>query len=506
MMPGMDGYELCRRIRGNSDYADIPIILVTVLSERKDRLRAVEVGANDYIAKPVELVELRLRVTSLLKMREAQERLKNYARDQAAAVEIRTADLATSEARCRQLYEEARSREELYHSVLAASPDAVVLYDVNGKAIFVSPSFTRMFGWTMEEIACGHTPYVPESERRPTRTVMDRLRKDLFVVSGFETKRLCKDGRMLNVSISASRFHDHRKNLAGMLFVIRDITKDKRTEKALRLREELFRSVFEAAQDSIFIKNRDLQYTHVNPAFLSTLELPAAAVLGKTDAQIFGSDFSKGMAAQELRALEGQALESEHTVTCRGVTKTFSFVRFPMRNSEGQTMGICAMARDVTERRRREETPVLAIARCESEAMKKTLEEIYLVAGSDSTVLFRGENGSGKDYLARHLHEISGRSSGSYLNLNCAAVPAELAESELFGHESGSFTGARGRRRGLFELADGGTVLLNEVGELPPNLQAKLLTFLDTHSFTRVGGEKNRFGQCKGARGNQQRS
>ncbi len=93
-------------------------------------------------------------------------------------------------------------------------------------------------------------------------------------------------------------------------------------------------------------------------------------------------------------------------------------------------------------------------------------------------------------FMARYVHEHSPRANGPFFAINCASVPPELAESELFGHESGAFTGARARKRGLLELAEGGTLFLNEIGELSALLQAKLLTFLDTRSFTRVGGEK----------------
>jgi transcriptional regulator with PAS, ATPase and Fis domain len=120
--------------------------------------------------------------------------------------------------------------------------------------------------------------------------------------------------------------------------------------------------------------------------------------------------------------------------------------------------------------------------------MRRTLAEGRTVALSDGIVLLTGESGSGKDYLARFIHSRSKRSGGPFFAVNCAAVPAELAESELFGHEAGAFTGAGRRKRGLLELAEGGTLLLNEIGELSLNLQAKLLTFLDTRAFSRVGG------------------
>jgi two-component system, NtrC family, response regulator AtoC len=114
-----------------------------------------------------------------------------------------------------------------------------------------------------------------------------------------------------------------------------------------------------------------------------------------------------------------------------------------------------------------------------------------VVAATDSVVLLLGESGSGKDHMAKFIHESSKRSGGPFFSINCAAVPPELAESELFGHERGAFTGAQSRKRGLLELAEGGTLLLNEIGELSLHLQAKLLTFLDTRQFTRVGGEQS---------------
>jgi DNA-binding NtrC family response regulator len=122
--------------------------------------------------------------------------------------------------------------------------------------------------------------------------------------------------------------------------------------------------------------------------------------------------------------------------------------------------------------------------------MQATLNQIQLAAQSESIVLLLGESGSGKDYFAKYLHDQSRRSGGPFFAINCAALAPSMAESELFGHEPGSFTGSLGRKRGLLEIAEGGTLLLNEIGELPQELQAKLLTFLDTQSFTRLGGEK----------------
>lgn len=123
-----------------------------------------------------------------------------------------------------------------------------------------------------------------------------------------------------------------------------------------------------------------------------------------------------------------------------------------------------------------------------SEAMRECLRLVERVAQSDVSVLITGESGTGKELIAHEIHRLSPRREGSFVDLNCAALPSELIESELFGYEAGAFSGAKGRKLGLFELADGGTLFLDEVTELPSQLQSKLLRAIETRSFYRVGG------------------
>ena len=127
----------------------------------------------------------------------------------------------------------------------------------------------------------------------------------------------------------------------------------------------------------------------------------------------------------------------------------------------------------------------------DSSALRRVLEQIAQVAPTDSTVLVQGETGTGKELVARAIHEASKRRERPLVKLNCAALPRELVESELFGHEKGAFTGAMQQRRGRFELADGGTLFLDEVGELPLDTQAKLLRVLQEREFERVGGSRS---------------
>jgi two-component system response regulator AtoC len=125
-----------------------------------------------------------------------------------------------------------------------------------------------------------------------------------------------------------------------------------------------------------------------------------------------------------------------------------------------------------------------------SPAMARVFEMAERVADADVPVLIRGESGVGKEVVARALHERSRRASGPFVKINCAALPSELLESELFGHERGAFTGAHAEKPGKFELADGGTIFLDELGEMAPALQAKLLQVLQDEEFYRVGGKR----------------
>ena len=125
-----------------------------------------------------------------------------------------------------------------------------------------------------------------------------------------------------------------------------------------------------------------------------------------------------------------------------------------------------------------------------SPALRAVLEQVRMVAGTDTTVLIGGETGTGKELIARAIHMQSHRRMRPFVKVNCAAIPAELLESELFGHEMGSFTGAVAQRIGRFESAHGGTLFLDEIGELPLHLQSKLLRAVQEQEFERVGGNR----------------
>ncbi|MGC8659183.1 MAG: sigma-54 interaction domain-containing protein, partial [Desulfomonilaceae bacterium] len=270
-----------------------------------------------------------------------------------------------------------------------------------------------------------------------------------------------------------------------------DVTERKHAESALRESEMRFKTLFDSAQDIIFIKDRELRHVDVNPAVVELFQMERENIIGKTSMELFGEGYPIELEDVERRVLQGQTIETQQHILVKTQNVSLTVIRFPLRNSAGEITGICGIARELLDPVPNSYDPCVEINEYPSEAMRATLVKANLATESNSIVLLTGETGCGKDYLARYIHNHSSRATGPFYSINCAAIPSELAESELFGHEPGAFTNAVRRKRGILELAEAGTLLLNEVGELSTIMQAKLLTFLDTFSFTRLGGEKS---------------
>jgi transcriptional regulator with GAF, ATPase, and Fis domain len=189
-----------------------------------------------------------------------------------------------------------------------------------------------------------------------------------------------------------------------------------------------------------------------------------------------------------------------------GKYRWFLFRLTPLRDEQGRVTRWYAAGTDIEDRKQaeqrvqnenvalREEIDKASMFEeivGTSPALQTVLSRISKVAPSDSTVLITGETGTGKELVARAIHRRSQRSSRAFVSVNCAAIPRDLIASELFGHEKGAFTGATQRRLGRFELAEGGTIFLDEVGELPAETQIALLRVLQEHEFERIGGTRS---------------
>lgn len=262
----------------------------------------------------------------------------------------------------------------------------------------------------------------------------------------------------------------------------------------------------EALPDGAIVVDPGGRVVAVNEQAAALCGLPAAAMEGRGLGELAG--LARWMPPSLGLALEGEERRSFiQEVEGRRVVAS----AIPLRAPDGRRLGVLGLLRDITELDRLQRTverlqhtqerykdelqglrhswaerdEVVAV----SAPMRRVLDLVERVARVDSTVLLLGESGSGKGVIARLLHRLSPRAQGPFVKVDCASIPESLMESELFGYESGAFTGARrAGKEGLIEQAQGGTLFLDEIGELPPGLQAKLLQVIQERRFTRVGG------------------
>jgi PAS domain S-box-containing protein len=374
-----------------------------------------------------------------------------------------------------------RELEERYRGLLEVMPEAVAV-SKDGVIVDANPGFASMAGRTVAELVGMTIEELAEGE----------LNEEL--VSLFYRPDESSQVTLFTVADSSAELEVKTQSIpyagsTATLSTIRDVTRLKHAEEALQGTEERYRAIFEADPDCVFMKDRDLRFTAVNPAMEKLFGLPASRIIGRKAEDLYGVEAARRITGWDLRVLQGESIEEEHTRPYKEQMFTFLDVRVPIRDGKGSIVGICGICRDITERKKTVPGPPPGDSSYPSKAMSATMELVNQIAATDGTVLLQGESGTGKDYLARWIHDHSPRSGSPFFSVNCAALPRELAESELFGHEAAAFTGARGRKKGLLELAEGGTLLLNEIGELPTALQAKLLAFLDSKSFLRVGGQ-----------------
>jgi len=286
-----------------------------------------------------------------------------------------------------------------------------------------------------------------------------------------------------------------------------------RAEAVLRDRERQLSGVVEGAMDAILELDANLAIRLVNSAASTIFRCPPENAIGHSFEKFLSAESAKRF-RHHVRALDGTSDESRRVwlpgtleANRRDGSSFHAEATLSSVEREGKPCYIVVL-RDVNERLEAEKTihalateaeylreEVRLLGRFDqilgrSPALLRVLREVDQVAPTDSTVLIMGETGTGKELIARAIHGASPRSAKPLVTVNCAAVPATLIESEFFGHEAGAFTGATRRREGRFTLADGGTIFLDEIGELPLDLQAKLLRVLQEGEFESVGGTR----------------
>jgi len=374
-------------------------------------------------------------------------------------------------------------------------------------------ALARMYGFTSGEQLIGKRLSEMLEMDDPRNIELTRE----YIRSGFKVEE--RESHEVDINGSPKVFRNsmigivENRRLLRTWGIQRDVTEQvkaaegqKKAEQLLVKSEERFRVALKDSPITVFNQDRDLRYTWIyNPQDWQQ------EAIGKTDAEILGSKQSASLEELKRRVLKtGMALRQEMMIPNGDRTYAFDVSIEPLFDTDGNAIGITGASMDIAQLR--EMTDRLQDARdklaqeksyLESEiqtelgfeeiigqspALLDVLKDVRVVAPTESTVLLLGETGTGKELVARSLHSLSSRRNQTFIKLNCAAVPVGLLESELFGHEKGAFTGAVSQKIGRIELADKGTLLLDEIGELPLVLQPKLLRVLQDREFERLGG------------------
>jgi formate hydrogenlyase transcriptional activator len=273
--------------------------------------------------------------------------------------------------------------------------------------------------------------------------------------------------------------------------------------------EAQLREIVDAIPHSITVLGPDGNTLYVNRVALEYTGLTMSEVMAPGyRARVFHPDDVERLRDERQKALSrGTPFENEQRVRRSDGQYRWFLIRYnPLRDEKGQTIRWYATGTDIEDRKQAEErvrSENLALREeidrssmfeeivGSSEALRRVLAEVAKVAPTDSTVLILGETGTGKELIARAIHKRSARSTRAFIRVNCAAIPPSLIASELFGHEKGAFTGALQRRLGRFEAADGGTIFLDEIGELPMETQIALLRVLQERELERIGSSQS---------------
>jgi len=394
------------------------------------------------------------------------------------------------------------------------SPDAIVLADKQGRITRVNAQLERMFGYTRSELL-GALIEVLLPERfhalhpvhRKGYVAQPRTRP---MGIGLELYGRRKDGTEVPVDIMLSPVETLDGPLT--LAVIRDVSERKRAERALRQSEQKLRALFEFSPDAVVVTDEEGRLTEANAQVERLFGYSRAELLGQSVEILIPERFRQAHPAHRERYYQkaeirpmGRGLEL-YGRRKDGSEFPVDILLGPIETAAGRvTMSI---VRDLSEKKEREE----ALRRAELERryleeelntehrfediigdsveLRRVLKQAETVSATDVTVLILGETGTGKDLIARAIHQLSPRRERTLVKLNCAAIPTGLLESELFGHEKGAFTGAIAQKIGRLELAHKGTLFLDEVGDLPIEIQPKLLRALQEKEFERLGGTR----------------
>jgi formate hydrogenlyase transcriptional activator len=402
----------------------------------------------------------------------------------------------------------------LFEKLFEASPDAIAVTDAQGRITSINSQVERLFGYARQELIGQSVEIlVPERFRQTHPGHRDAYISHASVRPmgvGLELFGRRKDGSEFPVDIMLSPMETPEGRI--VISVIRDVSDRKKAQEAMRRSEQQFRALFEFSPDAIIASDQEGRITEINARVESMFGYQRGELVGESVDILVPERFRQShpsrrkeyASAARVRPM-GAGLEL-YGRRKDGSEFPADIMLGPVETEDGRI--VLGVIRDLTEKRTAEE----ALRRSElqkhyleeelnteasfeeiigeSVRLKRVLKLVETVSATDVTVLILGETGTGKEVIARAIHQLSPRNEHVMVKLNCAAIPAGLLESELFGHEKGAFTGAIDRKIGRLELAHEGTLFLDEIGDLPLELQPKILRALQEKEFERLGSNK----------------
>ena len=402
--------------------------------------------------------------------------------------------------------EKLRQSEAELRQMIEAIPQQVFVFDPDWNPVFANRRELEYIGLSLEEAQSRNAiarVLHPEDMKR-LQDARARARSNGAPVE-IEVRIRGRDGRYRWFLIRDNPLRDEQGRILRWYGTRTDIEDRKRAEELVRQSEAELQQILDAAPQNLAVLGPDRSRTYLNKAVLE--------YLGMTHEEGITCDLSKLFHPDDLEQLNrkvqsgfltGAQIESEARMPRHdGVYRWFLLRYKPLHDDRGRITRWVVTATDIEERKQAEErlqhenvalreevdkASMFEEIVGSSSALRVVLSRVAKVAPTDSTVLITGETGTGKELIARAIHKRSRRSARTFVSVNCAAIPRDLIASELFGHEKGAFTGATQRRLGRFELAEGGTIFLDEIAELPAETQVALLRVLQEREFERVGG------------------
>ena len=430
-----------------------------------------------------------------------------------SAVDITEQELLTKELRRREIYlaennEALRTSEAYLAEAQTLSHMGSWAWRVERRdAVHLSDEWYRIYGFDPKQGRPSWEERLkrvhPEDKDKWRGTIETAIReKSNYDV---EFRILLPDGTLKWVHTVGHPVISAAGELEQFVGSSRDITARKQADEQLKAQDMELRQVLDLAPQLVAVFGPERERLYANRMALDYLGISLDQWLqGIAGSELHPDDAQRLKSYADRAKLSGSAYEAELRLRKGDGTYRWFLARYnPLHDEKGQITRWYVANTDIDDRKKAEERLQEENAALREEidkasmfeeivgtssALKAVLSHISKVAPSDSTVLISGETGTGKELVARAIHRRSARATRPFISVNCAAIPRDLIASELFGHEKGAFTGATQRRVGRFELADGGTIFLDEVGELLPDTQAALLRVLQEREFERVGG------------------